>query len=50
MTQIENERLRKLLKDCLDQFELEYGQQAAYLGTNIRNLIFKLREEFKNDR
>lgn len=44
----EEQRLKTLLNRCLEQFELEYGQNYMYLGTNIRTLIQDLKEEFKD--
>lgn len=45
----EKERLKSLLKRCLIELELEHGQNYMFLGSDIRNLIQDLKEEFKED-
>lgn len=44
----EEQRLKDLLKRCLIEFELEYGDTHMYLGSNIKTLIQDIKEEFKD--
>lgn len=44
----EEKRLKELLKRCLCEFELEYGDTYMYLGSNIKTLIQDIKEEFKD--
>lgn len=45
----EEERLKSLLRRCLDEFMLEHGQNYMFLGSDIKNLIQDLKEEFRED-
>jgi hypothetical protein len=45
----EEKRLKELLKRCLNEFELEHGQNYMYLGSTIKTLIEDLKNEFKDE-
>ena len=45
----EEKRLKELLKRCLNEFELEHGQNYMYLGSTIKTLIKDLKNEFKDE-
>ncbi len=45
----EEQRLKELLKRCLKELELEHGQNYMFLGSDIKNLIQDLKNEFKNE-